>query len=439
MEKPTEHPIPRPMEQPIPEPMEQPIPLGAEDRAILELEDETVAGHTCKVVLMGAHAIDLPALRARFSERIATAPALCRRLGEAGRQPCWCACEDFDIAEHVVAAPVAGPLAREKLPALVARLFEQRLDRRRPLWRVDLVELAEGGSALVWRIHHALADGTACIRYGRLLLWDQQPEGAARASHHSAAHGVDDARRREHLAGFLRREYRPDAHRSPFAGVIGAHREVAFAAVPLTPLHEAASALDGATVNDAVLTLVAGALERWLAERHGHVGSLRVRVPVSLHQEGDSVANHDSFFSVELPLSEPDAVRRLRAVHRETIERKLAHDAQHRERVLHELESVSPRLEHLLARLEGSPRNFALSVSNVPGPAAPVSVLGAPVQRIHTIAEIGRRHALRISAVSLADMLCFGLCADPELIDGLEPMARGLELEARALIEAARS
>ncbi len=70
----------------------------------------------------------------------------------------------------------------------------------------------------------------------------------------------------------------------------------------------------------------------------------------------------------------------------------------------------------------------------MPGPPAPVSVLGAPVQRLHTLAEIGQHHALRVSAVSLAGLLCFGLCADPELIEGLEPMAQGLEAEAQDLI-----
>ena len=29
------------------------VPLGAEDRAILDLESDTVAGHTCKVVRVG--------------------------------------------------------------------------------------------------------------------------------------------------------------------------------------------------------------------------------------------------------------------------------------------------------------------------------------------------------------------------------------------------
>jgi hypothetical protein len=251
-----------------------------------------------------------------------------------------------------------------------------------------------------------------------------------------AAHAADEARRRAHLAGFLHREYARGERRSPFDGTIGTRREVAFAAVPLAGLHEAAKELDGATVNDAVLTIVAGAVGRWVRRRHGDLGTIRVRVPVSLHHEGDEVANHDSFFSVALPLNEPDPVARLRATHAATNERKLDRDAQYHEHLLHELSGVPP-LEHFVTRMERNPRRFALSVSNVPGPREPVSVLGASVAHLHSIAEIGERHALRVSATSLAGLLCFGLCADPDLVDELHLMAEGIEAEAQELLAAA--
>ena len=96
-----------------------------------------------------------------------------------------------------------------------------------------------------------------------------------------------------------------------------------------------------------------------------------------------------------------------------------------------------PGSADLLRRIESSPRRFAVSVSNVPGPREPVSVLGAPVEEMHTIAEIGRRHGLRISVVSLAGRLYFGFCADPALVDDLDAMAEGIEIEAADLIAAA--
>jgi diacylglycerol O-acyltransferase / wax synthase len=420
--------------------MDDLIPLGPEDRAILDLEGQTIAGHTCKVVRLapGAQALSVEHLRERVATRIELAPALTRRLGGTARKPGWVADERFDIAEHVVRAPRAGAIDERGLLALVAELFEQRLDRSRPLWRIDVAALQGGGTALIWRIHHALADGTASTRYARALLWDESAATSMTQAQARAAHAVDEARRRAHLAGFLRREYSRGECRSPFDGRIGTRREVAFAAVSLPALHDAAKGLDGATLNDAVLSVVAGAVARWVRQRHGDLGTIRVRIPVSMHHEGDEVANHDSFFSIGLPLNETDPVARLRLAHAATSERKLDHDAQYHEHLLREL-SDCPPLEHLVTRMERNPRRFALSVSNVPGPREPVSVLDVPVERLHSLAEIGERHALRVSAMSLAGLLCFGLCADPDLVDELHVMAEGIEAEASDLLAAAAS
>jgi diacylglycerol O-acyltransferase len=417
----------------------QPIPLGPEDRAILELESATIAGHTCKVVRLGAGAPDVARLRERIAERISLAPLLTRRLGGAAGAPAWVLDEDFDVARHVVAAEVAAPLDRRGVLELVARRFEQRLERDRPLWRIDVAPCADGGGVLVWRIHHALADGTASMRYARALLWDERadapaPRDAASAARQAAA---DDARRRAHLAGFLKREFAPSRVRSPFDGRIGTRREIGFAAVRLGALREAAHRLAGATVNDAVLCVVAGALRRWVEHHHGELGEIRARIPVSLHHEGDDAANRDSFFSIGLRLWQPDPVVRLRRIHAQTAERKAAQDARLREQLLEELRAVSPSLRRFAARVERSPRQFALSISNVPGPRAPVAVLGAPVARLHSLAEIGERHALRASAVSVADLLCIGFCADPAIVDDVQVLADGVEAEAAALIAAA--
>jgi WS/DGAT/MGAT family acyltransferase len=436
--------------------MDDLIPLGPEDRAILELECQTIAGHTCKIVRLAAPAatpedsaapgasgatarppaLDVERLRERVAARIELAPALTRRLGGSAREPGWVADERFEIAEHVVRAPGAGALDELGLRVLVAELFEQRLDRSRPLWRIDVVDLRDGGSALIWRIHHALADGTASVRYARALLWDESAEADMTRAQAQVAHAADEARRRAHLAGYLRREYARGERRSPFDGRIGTRREVAFADVSLSALHDAAKRLDGATLNDAVLSIVAGAVARWVRRRHGDLGTIRVRVPVSMHREGDAVANHDSFFSIGLPLNETDPVTRLRLAHAATSERKLDYDAQYHERLLREL-SECPPLAHLITRMERNPRRFALSVSNVPGPREPVSVLGASVSHLHSLAEIGERHALRVSAMSLAGQLCFGLCADPDLVDELGLMAEGIEAEAGDLVAAA--
>jgi diacylglycerol O-acyltransferase len=413
-------------------------PLSAEDRAILAVESPKIAGHTCKVIELGRASPDLSALRARIAERIHLTPALATRLGTApDGSPAWQPDADFDVANHVVEHHHDDPVDAAGLRRCVARLFEQRLDRDRPLWRMDLVRLEDDRRALVWRIHHALADGTASVRYGRALLWDEAPRQRMTPAQARAQHAADEARRQAHLAGYLRREFTRSRERSPFDGEICERREVAFASVSLESLRVAAKRLGGATVNDAVLSLVAGALRHWLGVHHGHLGTLRVKVPVSLHQEGDSVANHDSQFALGLPLTEGDPVARLRVIHERTLARKAARDAEQREVLLHRISGVSPRLQRFAEQLERNPRRFALNVSNVPGPREPVSVLSAPVDALYSLAEISEHHALRVSAMSLADRLCFGFCVDPDVVTDVETIAAAIGPEAEALQAAA--
>lgn len=399
--------------------MKEPLPLSREDRDILALESARVAGHTCKVVVLGDGAPSVEDLRSAMAARL---PAMLTwRLGGTQRAPAWVEAEDFRIEDHVVAGG-----ATTDLPSAVAELFEQRLDRSRPLWRMDVLELQDGATALVWRIHHALADGQTCLRLAAEALWDAAP--ATRPP-------LSSERRQPHVAGFLHRELSTGG-RSPFDGRVSARRRIAFATVALGELHDAAKSLAGATLNDAVLSVTAGALRRWTEERHGRLGRLRARVPVSLHREGEDTGNRDSFFCVALPLDEADPVARLRATTAETALCKAEHDAEEMDLLRRELAGVSPSLERLCERIEAGPRHFALSVSNVPGPRQPVSVLGAPVQRLHFVAEIGQRHALRVSVNSFADRLSFGLCADPSIVEGLETMADAFESEARALVAA---
>jgi diacylglycerol O-acyltransferase len=410
------------------------IALTDEDRAILALESRAVAGHTCKVVLVGPGAPTVERLRASIAERLGRVPALTRRLGGTPERPTWVDDERFDVAAHVRAADV-DPCDDESIRLDVARLFVEHLDRSRPLWRMDVMRRSDDGAVVVWRIHHALADGSTAMRFADTVLWDAVPAPGAAAPRPRPAH--DESGRRLRLAAFLRHELTLGHRRSPFDGTVGAERDVAFARAPLQALHDAARMLAGATVNDAVLTAVAGGLRAWIRDHHGHAGKVRVKVPVSLHHAGDDEGNRDSFFTVELPLDEPDPVARLTAIRAATAACKADHDAETLDQVMHDLARVSPQLEHLCRRLEASPRAFALNVSNVPGPRTAVAVLGAPVEAVYSIAEIGERHALRVAVVSVAGRLNFGLCSDPAIVGGIDRLAAGVEADATALIAAA--
>jgi len=191
-------------------------------------------------------------------------------------------------------------------------------------------------------------------------------------------------------------------------------------------------------VNDAVLTVVAGGLRRWLEAQHGHLGTVRVKVPVSLHGTGPESAggsepgNRDSFFCLDLPLGTADPVGRLAAIRRATRIRKQDHDAQHLDALMQHL-ARTPRLARFAEHVLDHPRSFALNVSNVPGPRRPIRVLGAPVSGLYSLAEIREQHALRVAVVSLAGTLHFGFVADPTLLPDVDRLAADVQAEAAAL------
>jgi diacylglycerol O-acyltransferase len=443
--------------------------LSDEDLAILGLESETVAGHTCKVLVLGG-VVDVDKLRQGIASRLDQAPELSLRLTEADGVLGW-APGEVALREHVVAHTPDRPLDEAELMEEVARLFERRLDRSRPLWRLDLIGgLGSGESVIVWTIHHALADGSTAMRLGREALWMQEAGGSsppARSTHAAVA----GAHRRTEELLTLAREAPHLWHRSPFSGRIDGRRAVAFASTDLGKLRQAAATACAATVNDAVLTVVGGGLRRWLEAHHDRLGPVRVKVPVSLHgsssdhdvgpagrgsgeagnagggtEAGNAsggagtraeAGNRDSFFCLDVPVTPADPLVRLQAVQRATRVRKREHDAERLDALMHELGAISPRLHGFADRILSSPRAFALNVSNVPGPRQPVAIAGVPVRALYSIAEIGQRHALRTAVVSYADTLWFGLCADPTLVGDVGSLAAEIEADAEDLIRAA--
>jgi diacylglycerol O-acyltransferase / wax synthase len=418
--------------------------LSPEGQRILALENETVAGHTCKVIELDGP-IDVDRLRASIAERLPRAPKLSMRLTEIDGAPWWIPDPQVDTAAQVVESGRCAAADEAGFLATVSAVFAQHLDRSRPLWRMDVIpRIPGGGSALVWRIHHALADGLTAMRMAGAALWDEEPArtGSAGQGRGASATGGAAAAQHHRLDGLLSavREAPQPWLRSPFDGHIDGRRAVAFTTAGLGDLRRVAAATDGATVNDAVLAVVAGGLRRWLEAHHGHLGAVRVKVPVSLHTpplttgEADSQpGNRDSFFCLDLPLGSADPLQRLTAIRRATRVRKQGHDAQHLDALMRGL-AHTPRLSRFADRILAHPRSFALNVSNVPGPRRPIQVLGVPVRALYTLAEIREHHALRVSVVSLADSLNFGLVADPTLLDGVDQLAADMHAEAAALI-----
>jgi diacylglycerol O-acyltransferase / wax synthase len=422
--------------------------LSLDDAQILRLESPVIKGHTGKVLIVapdsGGRPLSVPKLRERVSERMAPFPRLSQRVLEPrlglGR-PAWVEADQIDLAWHVAEPEHADPLSDEELRAAIGESLSERLDHTRPLWRLDILPLTGGRAAIVGRIHHAMADGVSAIKLTAGLLWDPDvetpnPHAAAPAkgpaketrAKPAPAAGAAEERILVRLPSALWRELRPgrdttlDQH-------IGPAREVAWTSFPLERLKRIShNASEGATVNDVVLAVVAGALRRWLPQAGGIAQDLRVQCPVCLHaqaEEKGELGNRDSFMNVDLPIAEPDPQERLRLINTETSEIKLDHDADALYAFFHALSRFRP-LYKGVTRLTTGPREFALSVSNVPGPKERAVILGHAVEQFCSFAEPADRHALRICVVSLEGELAFGLCSDPEAISKLDGLRDAL-------------
>jgi diacylglycerol O-acyltransferase len=422
--------------------------LSADDRAILRTESPTVAGHTLKVAILepptGRPRPDIEALRTHIAARIERAPRLRWKLEVHARGRVeWVDDPKFDIRDHVRGRPATGSVSEDELRRICARMMQERLDRSKPLWTIDLLDpLQDGSTPLVWRIHHSMADGVMAMRLAREVLWDDGDAADDRSVAPTAPGPLGELRQSlevrnpGRLPATLRRELASSRERSPFEGIVSGLRAVAFTSIGFGGLKPSAKRLvPEATVNDLVLVLVAGGVRRWTESRGGAPGSLRVKIPVSLHHSAErpEAANRDSFFCVSLPVATADPVERLRRISRETALRKRARDAQIVDALLRDMARLAPPVRRMLDSLLARPEAFALNVSSLKGPTRRPSVLGAPVRAFYSVADIDPQHGLRVAVISMADELHFGLCAEPNIVGGLDPLVEGIVAEAASL------
>ncbi len=425
---------------------QDPDRLSDDDAAILELESAAITGHTLKLVVLepGTGPLDLDALRAAVVNRLASEPRAVQRVDASGSEPRWVDATDFDICRHVRRRPNPECVSRADLWQAVSGLMSEHLDRDRPLWAFDVIgPLGDGREAIAARIHHAMADGIAGVRFLDTVLWDPHLDPSAPAGSRpgfrpapAERKWLDEAWR---MPGAVLRELGHPGSRSPFDRPIGISRELAFTVAPLAEVKEiGASRPSRATVNDVLLAIVAGGLRAWLGVGAA-AGHLRAQVPVSLHhrdEEASDLGNRDSFINVDLPLGETNPLVRLDLIHAEASQRKHLGDAEE----LYDLFHALGRVKHIgkaVQRLASSAREFSVSISNVPGPSAPVSVAGRRVAHLFSSSEPAAHHALRISAISCAGDIGIGLCTDPQALPDVARLADAIESSYAELRSAA--
>ena len=247
------------------------------------------------------HGLDLDSVRALLAERVAAVARLRRRLvrtplGCGG--PVWVDDPGFDIGRHVHQARCPDPCDEPALMGLAWETTARRLSRDAALWSALLVSgLADGGAAVVLVLHHALADGIG----GLVVLTDLVDPGTPttetgfpRPIPSTLVLAGDAARRRLRAVRALGANARllraslsaggglrpPRAQPCSLLAATGPRRRALVLHTELADLRRAVHPR-GATVNDALLVAVAGALHHVLARRGEALDRIVVAVPVS--------------------------------------------------------------------------------------------------------------------------------------------------------------
>ncbi len=139
--------------------------------------------------------ISYAAVRDRIAERLLKYPRFSQRVQVDATGASWITDTRFDISRHVRLEKLPVGAKKNPMPALQARLAElamQPLDMRYPLWEYRLVEHFDGGSALIVRIHHCIADGLALISVIQSMV-DGGLEPPKRSPKPAPLHGLEAA------------------------------------------------------------------------------------------------------------------------------------------------------------------------------------------------------------------------------------------------------
>jgi WS/DGAT/MGAT family acyltransferase len=221
------------------------------------------------------------------------------------------------------------------------------------------------------------------------------------------------------------------APRTPFNRPVGPHRRWAFCTVPLADVKTVKNA-GGATVNDVVMALCAGALRRWLADHDAlPEGPLVAAVPVSVRTEEQkgTGGNRVSTMTAPLPTHLSDPAERLRQCHEAMRAAKEQHGALPADLLSDVTQFAMPALAGQAARMAARLRlvewlsPFNLIISNVPGPNLPLYYAGCRLLSYYPLSAIADGQGLNITVMSYEDGMHFGLIADRELVPDLDRLA----------------
>ena len=301
-------------------------------------------------VLMFEGPVSLKRLETQLGERLSAHRRFRQRVEIGAGVAYWRDDAQFDLARHVHRVRLPGRGGKQALEQFVADLASEPLDPHRPLWQIHIVEKYEGGAAAIIRIHHAIGDGSALIGV-MLSLADGAEKGltarppgldeeegwlqsvlapvtaaidaGAQASGFTWRQALQIMRQPSRATDYLKTgagvatelaylALMPSDSPTRFKGVpLGAKRVAWSESLRLPEVKAVAHAL-GCSINDILLSCVAGAMRDYLAEKGDATDGVEVRalVPIDLRspaQRGE-LGNRFGILALELPVGDPTSL-----------------------------------------------------------------------------------------------------------------------------------
>jgi diacylglycerol O-acyltransferase / wax synthase len=396
----------------------------------------------------------------RFRQKLANPPI------ETGR-PLWVDDPTFNLEYHVRHSALPSPGSEEQLRNIAARVFSQQLDRTKPLWELWLVQgLTRKRFAIISKTHHALVDGVSGVDIATVLFdlkpvpeptkadheWVPSPQPSsvqlaakgfgglakiplafARRAERTASHPRDSMARAGELASALGEvawNFANPAPTLPLNVPIGSHRRFVWVRSDLAHFKRIKDVLGG-TVNDVVLTVVAGGVRDWLHSRGIKTEGMEVRaqVPVSIRgkDEHGRLGNRITAMRAALPVYIEDPVQRLDRVREQMKDLKDSRQALGAEVISRFNDFAPPTILAQAARINFSTRLFNMVVTNVPGPQVPIYLLGRELEDIFPVGFLPPDQTLFVAIMSYNGAVNFGLLADFDSMDDVQMIADGIE------------
>ena len=448
-------------------------PLSNADLAWLRMDQPTN-----RMVICGVMAFDGPLdrrdLERVIAERLLVFPRFRQRVVDRDGSPAWEDDPFFDLDAHVHRVALPAPGGQAELEELVADLLATPLDFETALWQVHLVDRFGEGSAIVTRIHHAIADGVALVRL--LLSMTDRPSADSRARSAIEAHvsegplhallrpagavaegavaaaealfheGVEILRHPGHaldlarggidLAQSISRlALLPADSETIFRGPLGVTKRVAWTGgISLEEVKDIGRRF-GVTVNDVLLAAVTGSLRAYLEHRGRPVAGveLRILMPVDLRpaDETGALGNHFGLVYLELPVGIDERLERLREVARRTRAIKASPDAAVAFGILGAIGMASAAIERQAIDLFS--RKATAVVTNVPGPREKLRLAGRRLERMMFWVPQSGHVGLGFSILSYANEICIGVTADGRRVPDPGRLLTGVKEELAAL------